>query len=680
MLQPRYVVVVRLGGETGVEGEAGRLEEVSVVLEAEAAGHVTAWTRRAAKMAVVGPFPLWVAEKMAVAAGRLLDRKKGIQKTLASLCQALNTVAPRALGQAIVRLGEKAVRLWLKRRLTRAAERCLAELGDARKGGWWDLQGAVTPSRSAQPHDGETESAVLKACDGRGLLLRELVTAVGQQTAGGGPPAGEVTAAAEELVRRGELGRVAAVGLEGAAGLLCRRCGGTNVTAGPCWECGSLHCPACLDCKGLGQARGCQPLYIGKPFSYGGMSGAAPTQAAPPPHAGSIPLVRLPPGIDLTPAQKEAAARLSEWCAEVDPPAERASDGSADACATDAHAARECLIWAVCGAGKTEVLLDAIAREIGRGGRVLYATPRREVTLEVGARLAAALPSVEVSVAAGGLPGRLAPSGRLVVATAPQVVRFRGAFTLAAIDEVDAFPYPSDPMLDRAARRSLLPGGKLIYLTATPHRELLARVERGEVPAIRLLARHHGKKLPEPEVLLVGGNRTGGGRSPGLGGEGPLCQNEGRELARLLRQGKGARTFVFVSTVKRVGELVRALRAAGVSCEGCWAADPERPKKIAAFREGTTPVLITTSVLERGVTISGVDVIVWGADSALFATSQLVQMAGRAGRTSEAPKGRVIFAANGVSPQVKQACQYIREANRLALERGYVSAEVPEAV
>lgn len=691
VLQPRYVVMIELAGgnanghanEHAHENAGGREEAepsgesaaqpVQIVPEDTVACFSASQSPSAlnGKTLVTGPFPLWVAEEVAAVAKRLVSARNGV---LALVARA--TGAPwvaradwvdRPVRQGLKWLAEMAANVWLRRRLRREVGKRMADSA----GYTW--QGQVPGSSSAEkPPDDETLMLVKTACDGRALMLKELVSAVEIRSGGSGPPAGEVAAAAEELVRRGELRRVAAVGA--GPRLTCRRCGGSNITVGPCWQCGSLDCPMCQDCKALGQARGCQPLYAGRPSARTGRAEnvmrATPGVVVPV----AAPSVHLPPGVSLTPAQKEASTTLSEWCATGAFPDE---DGSSKIA--------ECLVWAVCGAGKTEILLDAIAEEIGRGGRVLYATPRREVTLEVGARLAAALPAVGVSVAAGGLPGRIGPVGQLVVATAPQAVRFYRVFTLAAVDEVDAFPYPSDPMLDRAIRRALVQGGRLVYLTATPHPRLLARVERGDMPAIRLLARHHGQKLPEPEVIQVG--RRSGGSSP-------LCADEGKVLARLLRSWQGAqgaqgtqgaqetleaRAFVFVPTVSRVAEVARALRSAGIACEGCCAADPERPSKIMAFRDGNTKVLVTTTVLERGVTVSGVNVVVWGADSELFSASQLIQMAGRAGRTSEAPTGRVVFAVIEETPQVKRACRDIRDANRMARESGYISAEA-EAV
>ena len=99
-------------------------------------------------------------------------------------------------------------------------------------------------------------------------------------------------------------------------------------------------------------------------------------------------------------------------------------------------------MWAVCGAGKTEMCFAAVAAELARGGRVLFAVPRRDVVRELGPRLRAAFPHVQLQVLHGGadravLP--VLPPGSVTVATTHQVLRYDRAFDLVILDEVDAF-------------------------------------------------------------------------------------------------------------------------------------------------------------------------------------------------------------------------------------------------
>lgn len=74
--------------------------------------------------------------------------------------------------------------------------------------------------------------------------------------------------------------------------------------------------------------------------------------------------------------------------------------------------------------------------------------------------------------------------------------------------------------------------------------------------------------------------------------------------------------------------------------------------------------LITTSILERGVTFPEIDVYVLGADDSVFSSSALVQIAGRAGRAVTRPTGRVIFWVSALSRSVNDARRQISLMNR----------------
>lgn len=76
--------------------------------------------------------------------------------------------------------------------------------------------------------------------------------------------------------------------------------------------------------------------------------------------------------------------------------------------------------------------------------------------------------------------------------------------------------------------------------------------------------------------------------------------------------------------------------------------------------------LITTTILERGVTFPGIDVIVLKADDEIFSAAALVQIAGRVGRNSDRPTGRVLFYCQSKSGNIKSCDQQIKLMNRKA--------------
>lgn len=70
---------------------------------------------------------------------------------------------------------------------------------------------------------------------------------------------------------------------------------------------------------------------------------------------------------------------------------------------------------------------------------------------------------------------------------------------------------------------------------------------------------------------------------------------------------------------------------------------PERKEKVMALRNGMIPGLLTTTILERGVTIDRLEVAVIGAEHEVFSESALVQIAGRVGRSFANPAGTITF-------------------------------------
>ena len=71
--------------------------------------------------------------------------------------------------------------------------------------------------------------------------------------------------------------------------------------------------------------------------------------------------------------------------------------------------------------------------------------------------------------------------------------------------------------------------------------------------------------------------------------------------------------------------------------------DPERYDKTMAMREARCDWLITTTILERGVTFRDIDVLVVGANHSVFNTASLVQIARESGTSCDYPTGNVYF-------------------------------------
>ncbi|MCF6138762.1 DEAD/DEAH box helicase [Pseudalkalibacillus berkeleyi] len=316
---------------------------------------------------------------------------------------------------------------------------------------------------------------------------------------------------------------------------------------------------------------------------------------------------------------------------------------------------QELLIWAVCGAGKTEILFEGIEKALHQGKRVCLATPRTDVVTELRPRFESAFPNVGVQAIYGG-HSDLSHSSQLILSTTHQLFRFKEAFDLMIVDEVDAFPYSYDRTLQFAVAKASKTNRTMIYLTATPSHSMLKRVKKTELEVVHISKRYHGYPLPVPEFVW--------------------CSNWMKFLKKGLmtkvvldwiedRLERKRKTFVFVPTVQ-VARQVYALFEKSESVDFVHAEDPNRNEKIQKFRKGETMMLITTTILERGVTVPEIDVGVFGADHENFSSNALVQIAGRAGRSIEDPYGEVVYFHYGKTNAMVSARDTILEHNKRA--------------
>jgi competence protein ComFA len=320
------------------------------------------------------------------------------------------------------------------------------------------------------------------------------------------------------------------------------------------------------------------------------------------------------------------------------------------------------LIWAVTGAGKTEMIFPLIDDALARGGRALVATPRRDVVLELEPRLKRAFPERTVVALYGGSPQRW-ERGDITLATTHQLLRFRRHFDLTVIDELDAFPYHNNPMLQFAARRVCKSDGVYVLLSATPPPALQQAARRNRLPHAKVPVRFHRHPLPVPTRLRM---KPLASDRPALPGR--IIQAMASSVER------GAQIFVFVPRIGDVEPVVHLLRASfgRLRIEGTSSQDPDRADKVRQFRDGTIRMLVTTTILERGVTVPKTDVFVLSADSPLFDEAALVQMAGRAGRSKDDPKGNVYFCSAEKTRAQTGAIRHIRAMNRLAKRKGFL--------
>ena len=341
-----------------------------------------------------------------------------------------------------------------------------------------------------------------------------------------------------------------------------------------------------------------------------------------------------------------------KWRGQLTPFQEKVSEGLIQA----VEKKESILVHAVTGAGKTEMIYQVVAKVIDDGGAVCLASPRIDVCLELYKRL-----QNDFACDIALLHGKSDPYFRtpLVVATTHQLLKFHHAFDLLIVDEVDAFPYVDNSVLYYAVNQCVKEEGVKIFLTATSTDELDKMVRTGELKRLSLPRRFHGNPLiiPKP-VWLSDFNR---------------CLEKNKLSANLKTYiEKQRRTsyplLIFASEIKK-GEKLKEILQEQFPNENIGfvsSVTENRLEQVQAFRDVELTILISTTILERGVTFPFVDVFVVDANHRLFTKSSLIQIGGRVGRSMDRPTGELLFFHDGLNTSIKKAIKEIKQMNKEA--------------
>ena len=319
---------------------------------------------------------------------------------------------------------------------------------------------------------------------------------------------------------------------------------------------------------------------------------------------------------------------------------------------------RPSLVHAVTGAGKTEMIYAVVAKVLDRGGTVCIATPRIDVCIDLHKRLVQ-----DFNCPIALLHGESEAYFRtpLVIATTHQLLKFYRAFDLLIIDEVDAFPYADNPMLYHAVDQSTKEEGLQLFLTATSTEELDKKVKVGRLQRLSLPRRFHGNPLVVPrKVWLQGLNKK-------------LEKDQlPKSLERyIIRQRQtGFPLLLFAPEIKTGQKLTSVLekRFPDEIISFVSSQTENRLDIVEGFRNKDITILVSTTILERGVTFPCVDVMVVQANHRLYTSSSLVQIGGRVGRSMERPTGDLLFFMEGSNRAIEKAIAEIKTMNQ---EAGY---------
>ncbi|TCD45612.1 DNA/RNA helicase [Streptococcus sp. X16XC17] len=321
------------------------------------------------------------------------------------------------------------------------------------------------------------------------------------------------------------------------------------------------------------------------------------------------------------------------------------------------------LVHAVTGAGKTEMMYQAVAQIIENGGAVCLASPRIDVCIELYKRL-----QKEFSCPISLLHGESKPYFRtpLAIATTHQLLKFYHAFDLLLIDEVDAFPYVDNPMLYHAVENALKPEGVPIFLTATSTDELDKMVGKGRLVKLQLLRRFHGNPLIVPKKIWMQSFQAS------------LAKNTLPTIClESIRKQRISQfpLLVFAPQIKTGQQIKRILEQffPDETIGLVSSQTEERLEMVEKFRQGEIKISVATTILEGGVTFPCVDVFVFEAHHRLYNSSSLVQISGRVGRSMDRPTGNLFFFIEETNHAIEKSIQEIKDMNK---EAGYAKVHL----
>lgn len=299
-------------------------------------------------------------------------------------------------------------------------------------------------------------------------------------------------------------------------------------------------------------------------------------------------------------------------------------------------------LYACTGAGKTEITFDSIQYYLNSQKKVCFAISRRQVCIEIQSRLQKAFPSLQVVVVAQGYTD--ITDGDIIVCTMHQLYRYPYGFDLLIMDEVDAFPYVGNDVLRSIA--SLSCKGELMYLSATPDAYSRKEIEKGNMVMVSLFKRPHGHPLPIPKVIR--------------------CHLFAQVLYALYLSiqisKSNQQVLIFVPRIEDT-ILYHFLYLPFIKNKYIHSKTEEKDEIMNQFRKNEFPCLITTTLLERGITIPDVQVIVIEADHAVYTCASLIQIFGRAGRDFNHPKGRCFCLCSKKSKAISDCIKELKMMN-----------------
>jgi len=303
---------------------------------------------------------------------------------------------------------------------------------------------------------------------------------------------------------------------------------------------------------------------------------------------------------------------------------------------------KDVFVYAATGAGKTEITFESICYYLALGKKVAFAISRRQVVLEIAQRLRKAFKDLSVVEVAQDYTS--ITDGDLIVCTMHQLYRYPYGFDLLILDEVDAFPYAGNQLLEQIVQLSCK--GQKMYLSATPSKEILLQIQQKKMEMVELFVRPHGYPLIIPKVIQA------------------ALWRQVLVLVRFCRRCKKENKQVLVFVPRRNDCLwMTVLLNFFVKTKGIHSQTEDKDQILEDYRQKEIDVLVCTTLLERGITIPSVQVAVFEGQHAVYTAASLIQIFGRIGRSMKDPSGKGICLCQYASSSIRECVRILKQMN-----------------
>ncbi len=281
-------------------------------------------------------------------------------------------------------------------------------------------------------------------------------------------------------------------------------------------------------------------------------------------------------------------------------------------------------INATCGAGKTEIVFEVVKRFVNAKKHVCFTTPRLEVTNELYTRFNKSF-KTNFGIVTGE---KKIYKGAMFFLTCNQLVNYHNIFDLIIVDEADAFPLSNDKVLENAIKLSLRSEGRIIKMSATP-----LKID-SKYKTLNLFERYHKQKIPVPVFY----------------------KNNLEKLQTIFSSGKW---IIFFPTIKNLIEVYNHYDDEKIVI--CHSKITNVSERLNSLKDEF--VIFSTAILERGITISNINVVVFNSQHSNFKANTLIQISGRVGRVVPYTTGIVIFMGEHKTRAIDKCIKYIGSLN-----------------